>query len=178
MNNLLHTTKGSNQYRSKTRILGLKPKAFRDVCVILVIMLIVAYVGYNARELQKQLAMIVPIPFASTVYAEEPAELDVQTDEQREIVAYIKEVFGKDADKAFKLLSCENSSLNPRAVNTAGNTPAGSRDTGVFQINEYWQKVQYKFLLNYKVNIEIAHQIYTENGNTFERWTCGRKFGI
>ncbi len=108
--------------------------------------------------------------YAST---EEPEQ-----SEHDQIVAYINEVFGDDADKAFKLLSCENASLNPNAVNTAGNTPAGSRDTGVFQINEYWQKVQYKFLLNWRVNVEIAHQLYRENGDSFKLWSCAKKVGL
>ncbi len=98
--------------------------------------------------------------------------------EREQIDAYIVEVFGEDSDKAFKVLSCENNAHNPLAVNTAGNTPAGSRDTGVFQINEYWQKTQYKFLLNWKVNVEIAHQLFEENGKSFHLWTCGRKLGV
>ncbi len=98
--------------------------------------------------------------------------------EREQIDAYIVEVFGEDSDKAFKLLSCENNAHNPSAVNTAGNIPEGSRDTGVFQINEHWQRTQYKFLLNWKVNVEIAHQLFVENGKSFKLWTCGRRFGI
>jgi hypothetical protein len=98
--------------------------------------------------------------------------------EREQIVNYIHEVFGKDADKAFLVLSCENKRLSPNAVNTAGNYPVGSRDIGVFQINEHWQAVQGKFLFNWKINIEIAHQLYVENGNSFKLWTCGRNYGI
>jgi hypothetical protein len=98
--------------------------------------------------------------------------------EREQIEAYIREVFGEHADKAFQVLKCENGSLNPKAVNTAGNHPAGSRDIGVFQINEYWQKTQGKFLFNWKINVEIAHQLYTENGNSFRLWTCGRNLGL
>lgn len=89
----------------------------------------------------------------------------------------IREVFGKDADKAFLLLSCENSTHNPDAVNTAGNYPEGSRDIGVFQINEYWQGVNGRFLFNPSINIRIAHDIFKANGD-FHLWTCGRKLGI
>lgn len=109
----------------------------------------------------------------------EPTEPQVKiTTENTHIKEYIKSVFKEDSDKAFKLLACENKSLDPDIVNTAGNKPAGSRDTGVFQINEYWQKVQFKFLKNYKINIEIAHQLFIENGKSFKMWTCGRKLGI
>jgi hypothetical protein len=102
---------------------------------------------------------------------------DIQ-DETEAIREEIRNTFGEHADKAFKVLSCENASLNPKAVNTAGNVPAGSRDMGIFQINEYWQGVHAKFLLNWETNIRLAYQIFEENGHSFERWTCGRKFGI
>lgn len=101
-----------------------------------------------------------------------------ETDENEQIREYIKEVFGSHADTAFKLLSCENSKLNPDAVNTAGNYPEGSRDIGVFQINEFWQKTQGKFLFNWRINVQIAHQLYTENGNSFKLWTCGKNLNI
>lgn len=90
----------------------------------------------------------------------------------------IREVFGKHSDKAFKLLECENKSLNPNAVNTAGNTPAGSRDIGVFQINEYWQGVNAKFLFDPELNVRIAWKIYEDSGYSFKMWTCGKKYGI
>lgn len=96
----------------------------------------------------------------------------------KEIADIIKEVFKEDSDKAFKLLSCENASLNPKAINTAGNKPKGSKDVGVFQINEYWQGVNSKFLLDPEINTRIAYKIFEDNGNSFERWTCGRKLGI
>lgn len=100
------------------------------------------------------------------------------TESYTKIASRIKKVFGPDSPKAFKLLSCENGLLNPDAVNTAGNFPLGSRDIGVFQINEYWQKVNAKFLFNPDINILIAHQIYEESGKNFKMWSCGRKLGI
>jgi len=101
-----------------------------------------------------------------------------KTESYNQISGKIKKIFGPDAPKAFKLLSCENGLLNPDAVNTAGNFPIGSRDIGVFQINEYWQKVNAKFLFNPDINILIANQIYNESGKSFKMWSCGRKLGI
>ena len=98
--------------------------------------------------------------------------------EQPDVAEEIRRVFGKHSDKAFQLLSCENAHLNPDAVNTAGNYPAGSRDIGVFQVNEYWQGVHAKFLFNYKTNIQIAHQIFEESDNSFKMWSCGKRLGI
>jgi hypothetical protein len=100
------------------------------------------------------------------------------TAEQRQIAAYVREVFGPDADLAFRLLACENSQLRPLAVNAIGNYPPGARDIGVFQINEYWQETQGKFLFNWKVNILVAKQLFDEQGGSFRLWSCGQKLGI
>ena len=111
----------------------------------------------------------IPVPTST------PVPLPTQ---QQQIKNYISSVFGASAPKAYKLLSCENSTYSPDRVNTAGNYPAGSRDIGVFQINEFWQGVNAKFLFNWRVNIDIAKQIYDESGDSFKMWTCGRRFGI
>ena len=99
--------------------------------------------------------------------------------EQDKIRAYIIEVFGTHSAKAFRLLSCENSTLDPRKTNTYGNTPSTSTDWGVFMINDHWQGVTNKaFLTDYKINIQMAWNIYSRDGYTFKLWTCGRKLGI
>lgn len=103
---------------------------------------------------------------------------EAKGEENQEIREMIKEVFGEHADKAFKLLSCENAKLNPKAINTAGNTPKGSKDVGVFQINEHWQGVNAKFLLDPELNIRIAWKIYKDSGYSFKMWSCGKKLGI
>lgn len=93
---------------------------------------------------------------------------------RQEIIDYIAYTFENEATTAMKLLECENRSLNPSAVHVNDD---GSKDIGVFQISEKWQQVQAKFLKNWKVNIEIAHQLFRENGN-FKLWTCGKRLGI
>jgi hypothetical protein len=87
----------------------------------------------------------------------------------------IASVFGPDAPKAFQLLACENASLNPTAVRV--NTD-GSRDMGLFQENESWQRTQGKFLLNWHINLLIAKQLYDENGHSFRLWSCGKRLGL
>lgn len=90
----------------------------------------------------------------------------------------IKLVFGEHYEKAMKVLSCENARLNPNAVNT-NTDEEQTRDVGVFQINTKWQGVTNEaFLKDYKINIRMAWSIYQRNGYSFERWTCGRKFGL
>lgn len=96
-----------------------------------------------------------------------------------EIKAYIYQVFGQDGgNKAMKLLSCENHSLNPNATNYNSDS-VGSIDRGVFQINNYWQKIDNPaFLYDYKINVLIAHNIYVRDGYSFKLWTCGRELRI
>jgi hypothetical protein len=170
---------GSNQYQTQERYFGLKSKTLRDVTVCLAFILGISLVGTEATANEPVELMT---PLATRAFAMELTRpqlpVETKTDEQQEIANYICEVFGKDCDKAFAVLSCENPSLNPKAVNTAGNEPAGSRDIGVFQINEYWQRTQGKFLFNWKINVEIAHQLFEENGKSFKLWTCGRKLGV
>lgn len=150
------------------RIYTLKISTWKDIFFILLFLLITTNSSHSIKE-----AKLIS-PHFQNVYAEET----IVPNEKDEITSYIKEVFGKDSDKAFKLLSCENKSLSPDAVNTAGNFPEGSRDIGIFQENEFWQGVQGKFLFNWKINIQIAHQLYTENGNSFKLWSCGRRLSI
>lgn len=44
----------------------------------------------------------------------------------------------EDVEFAINLADCE-SLLNPKASNTYGNTPAGSKDRGLYMFNSYWQ---------------------------------------
>ena len=98
--------------------------------------------------------------------------------EHDQIVGYIKQVFGTDADKAFELLTSpvchENRSLDPDAVNLNSD---GSRDYSIFQVNDRWQGVRGKFLLNWKVNVLIAKQLFDES-HSFKMWVCGQRLGI
>lgn len=186
---------GSNQFVTRRRR-KTTSRQVRSIMAAIILVITIGYVGiqeatrmaYAALDAQTEIISPLPqgepsvsptmtiIPTASPTAT--PTVQPDNSPEQEEIREYIKEVFGKDSSKAFKLLSCENSSLNPKAVNTVGNSPAGSRDIGVFQINEYWQKTQGKFLLNPKINIEIAHLLFEENGKSFKMWSCGKKLNI
>lgn len=170
MNNLLHPT--STKYR------GLRPKSWASIVLLALFAAIIAAVGFQTRQYEKALDRLGQAIQLQAHAAVKHYPVDSTSSEQQQIIAYVEEVFGPDAPKAFKLLGCENARLNPSASNTAGNTPAGSRDLGVFQINEHWQRTQGKFLLNWKVNVQIAKQLFDENGGSFKLWTCGRKLGI
>lgn len=176
MTNLFHQPKPRWYHRNESiKLNTLKPKTWATIAIIVLATSILVAVYWYQGQMDKLSFSYQPV-YASAPRLDEP---EAKTSEQEEIIAYVKEVFGKDAHKAFKVLSCENSALNPKAVNGAGNTPAGSLDMGLFQINNYWQKIENKaFLFDYKVNTQIAHNIYTRDGNSFKLWTCGRRFGI
>ncbi len=177
--------RGTNQYQKKYRVTKADRAAFKLIMItIFYATLLAIATGMNitralqpaiisplAKEAKAEVKRVntSPLPTLKPTITPEP---------ENPIEQEIREVFGEDADKALKLLKCENSSLNPNAVNTAGNYPKGSRDIGIFQINEYWQKVNAKFLFNPSINIRVAHQIYKESGDSFKMWSCSRKVGL
>lgn len=151
--------------------------------IFISIMLITVIVGYDIAHTNPVVKAQEPQNDTKIKVIEKEVVKYIEPDTPEE---YIKYVFGKDSDKAFLLLKgngtkdacAENRYLNPKAKND--NTEWGGRgiDWGVFQINDSWQGVNPKFLLNWKVNIEVAHQLYVENGNSFKLWTCGKVYGI
>ena len=106
--------------------------------------------------------------------------------QKEEIEAYIREVFGKDADKALLLLkgkgegSCaENRNLDPNAVNDNTWWGGKGKDWGLFQINDRYHPV---FKLNlhkdWKANVDYAYKMFKNDGYSFKRWTCGKAYKI
>lgn len=152
-----------------------KPKTqFKSYFALMLLLVLAGVWVQKAFHVDMQITAIAPT--TDKAYALVLPTVTPTPDEHQEIQAYIKEVFGKDSDKAFRLLQCENASLRADRVNSAGNYPVGSRDIGVFQINEYWQKVPAKFLFNWRINVQIAHQLYLENG--FKQWACAERMGV
>lgn len=91
----------------------------------------------------------------------------------------IRSVFGKHADKALLLLSCENRSLNPKAVNDNTTWGGVGQDIGIFQINTKWQGVSNRaFLEDPSINIRIAYNIFVRSGYSFKLWACAEKVGL
>lgn len=99
---------------------------------------------------------------------------------------YIREVFGEYADKALLLLSgndqCsgENKTLDSLAVNiNNGRVAPGSRDRGIFQINDYFHpKVTDDMAFDYEQNIDYAFRMFENDNHTFIRWAAGICMGI
>ena len=65
-----------------------------------------------------------------------------------------------------RLARCENPELIPDLDNTYGNTPAQSRDRGIFAINSYW---------HYEVSDECAYNVTCATNWTMEMINAGRQ---
>ena len=89
-----------------------------------------------------------------------------QPTQEEQIKAYIREVFGDQADNAFKVLACENHGLNPDAV---GHNSNNTIDVGIFQVNSV-HGVPEGYLKDWRTNVDVAHQIYLDSG--WGAWSC------
>ena len=93
--------------------------------------------------------------------------------DKEEVMDYILEVFGKDADRAIWMAKCE-SGLRKNAYN--GSNSNGTADYGVFQINSVHQKrFGQGYMVDWKENVRVAKKIFDEQG--FYPWTCGKAIG-
>ena len=120
-------------------------------------------------ELNKEVEFIspmgAPVVFAKSV---EP----MQTCQNLGIVEeYICEVFGDEYDNAMSVLSCENKSLNPNAINEYNRN--GSIDQGIFQINSVHGQTN---MFNYKANIDFAYKLFKKKG--WSPWACSHMVGV
>lgn len=88
-----------------------------------------------------------------------------------EIEQYICTTFKTEYSNAMAILSCENKSLNPNAINTYNSN--GSIDEGIFQINSIHNQPD---MFNYKKNIEFAHKLFKKKG--WSPWSCSHKVGV
>ena len=90
------------------------------------------------------------------------------------LVEYIHKKFGDSAERGLKMLrECENSNLNPEAINWNRN---GTWDFGIWQINEIHGYTR-KELKDPYFNTDVAYEIYKGRGDTFEAWTCAELAG-
>lgn len=151
------------------------------LCLVAVFIIGGIYAKYNHKVVKQVHAdYISPIPAGTsgTLTATQSAtSTAIPTPTEYDIISQeITQVFGQYAPQAFKVLSCENHALNPRAVNV--NTD-GSQDYGIFQINNHWQGVtNVTFLTDPDINIRMAWDIFKNSGYNWHLWTCGRNLGI
>lgn len=165
------------------RLYGIRVKVWLT-CLIVILMGVIFYtlgVGFQSlfapRYVYAQTSIIAPSP---TPIIENP------TTEQEEIIAYVKEVFGRDSDKALSLLKgtdkChgENPSLRVDAVHVNNDS---SKDYGLFQWNDYWNGFNKpvnnaRYLFDYKIATNLTYRKFINDGHSFREWTSGKCQGI
>lgn len=164
---------GTNQFQKKHKNHWIKP-------LISYITIVTAFVlvGKYIPEYKVQAEIMSPLPL-NISWDTPPVHKENLTQEDL-IKQEIKDVFGVHANKAFKLLSCENGKLNPLAVHDNEKWGQGKgKDWGIFQINDHWQGVSNKsFLTDWKINIRMAWNIYSRDHNSFKLWACSKKVGV
>ena len=86
----------------------------------------------------------------------------------------IREIFGKDAERGIKMLrECENSTLNPEAINWNTN---GTFDFGVWQINAVHGYTREQ-LKDPRFNTKVAYKLFKAAGYSFSPWACAEIAG-
>ena len=131
-------------------------------------------------------AVYAPTRDVDTVYKDKVIVQEVEVDrrfdtEHQQILAYLVEKFGKDADKAIIMIgTCENSTFAPDRKSPLNIQKSGRRsyDIGVMQINVDETNVEeQKRLTNWKYNIDRGYQKYHAAGDKFTAWTCSKNIG-
>lgn len=158
--------------RNKKTILGLKAKTYATIVIILLVLINTLFITWFLQ------ANLIRFVYAEKlVVPQEKVVVENPTSEQEQIIAFIKQVFGKDSHQALRIAKCE-SGIRANAVNDNTKWGGVSQDLGVFQINKHYQGVTNpNFLFDYKINVLMAHKIFTERGN-WSAWTCSRTLGI
>jgi len=158
-------------------------KLKQELIYIIAFLLFVAFVGFdikNGKDIPDTRAMeVLQTPKPTLEPTPEPQIEEIKKDYT--IEEYIKVKFEDDADKAFLLLKgndkCggENPRLNPKAVNVNRD---GSRDRGIFQINDKYHPLTDEQAFDWKTNTDYAFRMFENDNRTFIRWTAGRCMGI
>jgi len=140
--------------------------------IFVAILITTAVVGYDIAHTPKQ--VFIPVEQQIVIPTPIPT-LEPITRSDNPIINYVYEIFGQYGDEAMKLLSCENKSLNPKAIND--NTVWGGlgQDRGLFQISNYFHPgVSDECAFDYKCNTKYAYRMFINDNYTFRRWTCGK----
>jgi hypothetical protein len=150
-------------------------KLIRDIKIMLVLIagIMIGGIGmkskmtptWESQQLKLGTNMISPISNESLlmgqVYAQEAPTPTPTPDPIQLAKEEIRRVFGDKAEEAIKVFTCEG--LRSNRCNDGLNKD-GSVDCGVAQINTI-HGISRKWLLNYKINIAVAKQIYDEHRN-------------
>lgn len=166
------------------------PYSLASLCGFIVIVAGISLIGLNLYRQNKKIEHIEEIQEQQIEQIEEVKEEVVEvkeiveeikatigkTDEQRKVEIEIRKIAKeknfKWPDYLVRLAYCE-SRLNPANINTRGNKPATSKDRGLFQWNDYWNK---------HITDECAFDLRCSTEKTIEKinaggqgiWVCNR----
>lgn len=147
-----------------------KYDAYRIWSVVL--LLIIAYMGFhNLAEAQinkwdEEYQASIKKPVISIT--EHKVEVVTEYKIPETIEDKIRATFGEHGDLAVKVAFCE-SGLNPKAKNSTSSA------RGLFQVMQSWHKINEKWLFNPDINIQVAHGLFKESGNSFSpHWDASK----
>lgn len=135
-------------FRLLFRVLYLSKRAIYKLAIVILI----TWSALNALQ------MIAYSPQADAQFA--------YTSQNEQIISYIHQRFGSNAEDMLKILGCENHRLNPNAQNWNSD---GTIDTGVMQVNSI-HGVPQEYLFDWHTNVDVGYQIFKDSG--FGAWTC------
>lgn len=182
MTNLLHTTIGSNQYKDKHRVFGLKTGTWKSIWMVTVPTMIISIVAMDATMSAKASVtpgLISPLALYDTGESSEVITIMI-TPSTRE---YIKTIFGRDWRTAYAIARAESG-----LKNEANLMSDVENSVGVFQINIesattkiHWSRIPGDTLEEKKIwlqdpfnNTLLAYWIYSTSGwNPWTAYTSG-----
>lgn len=120
------------------------------------------------------ISMTTPIILPTIIVQEVEAQKSVEPTEEELIANKIKEIFGKDADIAIKIATCESSL---RQFDDKGQVvKSKTGDSGLFQINQVHKKQLDEMKLDpdkLEDNIKYAKHLFDTNG--LKDWYMSKK---
>lgn len=169
---------GSNQYKTRRKGLvdsvknlqasgiygGLKKRTWISIILILIILAIFSYFGWQDRQHQ-QGVYISPLPKGAGAYTWDTRPVSVNLpelapmSERNTNIEIIKRIWGKDAGIGIAIARAE-SGYRTNAMNVNTN---GTVDQGVFQVNSI-HKIPEMF--DATANIAYAYSLYLQQGTT------------
>jgi len=101
-----------------------------------------------------------------------PTPTPKQKTETQQIFEEIEKVFGENAQTAKRVACCENQG-KPNCSYLDPKKKGPTDDWGIFQIHRPSHQVPVKFLVNWRINIAIAKQLFDEQG--WNPWRASKK---
>jgi len=161
--------------KAKSRIKKKRPTAQERATTLCVILgsIVTGYIILGSGQVKTMLDTWTPEPEMTLKNLLIVETRERGYSEKQQIMDYIIEKFGNDANLAITMLTtCENGELNTKAKNYNRN---GTVDSGVFQINSIHDTPEE--MENWRDNVDMAYKIYHAQGDLFTAWTCAGVIG-